>query len=59
LPSLSWRASLAGLYGLYLLYTGLKPVMKTPADKQTPYFVVSLIASIVVSALLSFVLAAI
>jgi hypothetical protein len=59
LPSLSWLASLAGLYGLYLLYTGLQPVMKTPADKHTSYFVVSLIATIVISALLSFVLAAI
>jgi hypothetical protein len=59
LPSLSWLASLAGLYGLYLLYIGLQPMMKVPADKQTSYFVVSLIATIVVSAVLSFVLAAI
>jgi hypothetical protein len=59
LPSLSWLASLAGLYGLYLLYIGLQPMMKAPADKQTSYFVVSLIATIVVSAVLSFVLAAI
>jgi hypothetical protein len=59
LPSLSWLASLAGLYGLYLLYIGLQPMMKAPADRQTSYFVVSLIASIAVSAVLSFVLAAI
>jgi hypothetical protein len=59
LPSLSWLASLAGLYGLYLLYIGLQPMMKAPADKQTSYFVVSLIVTIVVSAVLSFVLAAI
>jgi hypothetical protein len=59
LPSLSWLVSLAGLYGLYLLYTGLQPVMKAPADKQTSYFVVSLIVTVAVSALLSFVLAAI
>jgi hypothetical protein len=58
LPSLSWLASLAGLYGLYLLYTGLQPLMKAPADKQTSYFVVSLIVTIVVSAVLSVVLAA-
>ena len=59
LPSLSWLASLAGLYGLYLLYTGLQPVMKAPADRQTSYFVVSLTVTIVVSAVLSFVLAAV
>lgn len=59
LPSLSWLASLAGLYGLYLLYIGLQPMMKAPADKQISYFVVSLIVTIAVSAVLSFVLAAI
>ena len=59
LPSLSWLASLAGLYGLYLLYIGLQPMMKAPADKQTSYFVVSLIVTIVVSAVLSAILTAI
>jgi len=59
LPSLSWIASLAGLYGLYLLYIGLQPMMKAPAEKQTTYFVVSLIVTIVVSVVLSFVLTAI
>ncbi|MDR0429978.1 MAG: YIP1 family protein [Tannerellaceae bacterium] len=59
LPSLSWLASLAGLYGLYLLYTGLQPMMKAPADRQTSYFVVSLIVTVVVSTVLSFVLAAV
>jgi hypothetical protein len=52
-------ASLAGLYGLYLLYTGLRPVMKVPADRQTSYFVVSLLVTVAVSAILSLVLAAI
>jgi hypothetical protein len=56
LPSLSWLASLAGLYGLYLLYTGLQPMMKNPAEKQTPYLVVSLIATVVVSSIFSVVL---
>jgi hypothetical protein len=59
LPSLSWLASLAGLYGLYLLYIGLQPMMKAPVDKQTSYFVVSLVVTIVVSAVLSVVLAAV
>jgi hypothetical protein len=59
LPSLSWLASLAGLYGLYLLYIGLQPLMKTPADKQAVYFIISLVVTVAVSALLSVVLAAI
>jgi hypothetical protein len=56
IPSLSWLASLAGLYGLYILYIGLKPMLKTPDDKQTAYFIVSLIVTIAVSAILSAVL---
>ena len=59
LPSLSWLASLAGLYGLYLLYIGLQPMMKAPSDKQTSYFVVSLIATVAVAVVLSVVLAAV
>jgi len=57
--SLSALAGLAGLYGLYLLYIGLAPMMKQPADKTTSYFVVSLLVLVVVSILLSFVLAAV
>ena len=56
LPSLSILATIAGIYGLYILYTGLKPMMKTPDDKQAVYFVVSLVAVVVVSAVLSTIL---
>ena len=59
LPSLAWLGLFAGLYGLYLLYIGLQPMMKAPAEKQTTYFVVSLIVTIVVSVVLSAVLSAI
>ncbi|MDR1983832.1 MAG: YIP1 family protein [Prevotellaceae bacterium] len=58
-PSLSWVASLAGIYGLYLLYIGLQPMMKSPAEKTQSYFIVSLIVTIVVFAILTFGLAAI
>ena len=37
-----------GLYSLYVLYLGMPVLMKTPADKLVPYFVVVLIAAIVV-----------
>ena len=57
IPSLGILVTLAGLYGLYLLYIGLQPMKKTPDDKKTTYFVVSLIVvilgSIVLSAILS------
>jgi hypothetical protein len=48
LPALSIVGSLAGLYGLYLLYIGIPKLKKTPADKHIGYFVVSLIVFIVV-----------
>jgi len=56
LPSISWLAMLAGLYGLYILYLGMKPMMEVPAEKNTVYFVVSLIATIVVTGVLMAVL---
>jgi len=59
LPSLSWLAMLAGLYGLYLLYLGMKPMMGAPDDKNTVYFIVSLVTTIVVMGVLSVVLASI
>lgn len=37
-----------GLYSLYLLYIGLPILMRTPADKQVAYFVVTLVVAIVV-----------
>ena len=44
---LGFLAGLASLYSLYLLYIGLAPMMKTPAEKRTVYFVVSLLVMIV------------
>jgi len=48
LPVLSWVGSLFGLYGLYLLYIGMPKMKKTPADKLTGYFIVSLLVIIAV-----------
>ena len=47
LPALS-ILGLLGLYSLYVLFLGLPILMKTPQDKLIPYFVVILIAAIVV-----------
>lgn len=58
LPNLSVVAALCGLYGLYLLYLGLAPMMSTPEEKNSTYFIVSLLCVIVVSAILSTVMGA-
>jgi hypothetical protein len=56
---LSWITSLSGLYGLYLLYTGLKPMMKSPDDKTTGYFIFTLIVAAAVAVVLALVLASV
>ena len=48
LPTIGWLAVLIGLYGLFLMYLGLAPLMKTPEDKKVGYLVVSVIILIVV-----------
>ncbi len=55
LPSLAIVGSLAGLYGLYLLYLGLPKLKNTPQDKQVSYYVVSLIVMIVVFILIGLI----
>jgi len=59
LPSLGFIAALAGIYGLYIMYLGFTPLLKTPADKLVSYFVVSLIAIIVVYVVIGLILWAI
>ena len=56
---LSFLATLGGLYGLYLLYVGLAPMLQTPAEKKTPFFLVSLLAIVLVSVILSAILGAV
>jgi hypothetical protein len=48
IPALSPLAILGGLYGIYLFYLGVAPLMKTPSDKVVPYMAVSALAIIVV-----------
>jgi hypothetical protein len=55
----AFLGGLLGLYGLYLLFLGLKPMMKVGDDKQVTYFVVSLVVTIAVSIVLSLVLTSI
>lgn len=45
IPSLGMLAALLGLYSLYLLYTGVTPMMAVPADKAVGYTVVTVIGA--------------
>ena len=47
LPNLALIAALLGLYNLYLLYTGLPVLMKSPPDRSVGYIVAVIVAGIV------------
>lgn len=47
---------LLGFYGLYILYMGLKPMMKVKEEQHLIYFIISLLATIGVFVVLSFLL---
>jgi hypothetical protein len=56
LPTLGILATLAMLYGLYLLYLGLPPLMRTPPDKTLTYLIVLIILAVVVYILIGAIL---
>jgi len=56
LPVLSPIIFLAGLYSLYQLYLGFKPVTKVADDKHGSYFAVSLIVIIAIMVVASLIL---
>jgi hypothetical protein len=57
IPLLGLLAIIAALYGLYLLYLGLPRLMKSPPEKTAGYFVVSILAAIVVNVVIGMVIA--
>ena len=57
IPSLKILVTIASLYGLYILYIGLQPMMKTPADKNVVYFVISLVCVFFAAIVLGLILA--
>lgn len=59
LPAIGWLAFLLGLYGLFLLYMGLSPIMKTPEDKKAVYLIVIIIVLIAIYWILTLILTAI
>ncbi|HBF89175.1 MAG TPA: hypothetical protein DDX39_11085 [Bacteroidales bacterium] len=55
IPALS-ILSIAGLYSLYLIYTGLTPILETSEDKKVPFLIVSTLVIIVTYLVLAFLL---
>jgi hypothetical protein len=52
LGSMTLVMTLAVLYGIYLFFLGLPPVMRTPADRVVPFMVVAALAAIVANIVL-------
>jgi hypothetical protein len=52
IPLLGIVALIGALYTLYVLYLGLPVLMSVPDDKQLPYFLVVLIAFIIITAMI-------
>ena len=44
-PAIWWLVYIAGLYGLYLLFVGLKPMLKPAEDKAGTYSIISVIVA--------------
>lgn len=60
IPALAFLALIASLYGLYVMYLGFaSPMMDTPQDKVMGYTVASVVAAIVLTAVISLVVGAI
>ncbi len=59
LPSLALLGLIGGLYAIYLMYIGLGPMKKTPEDKKVVYLVISIVALIAISFVLSLILVSI
>jgi hypothetical protein len=55
-PSLSPLVLLAGIYGLYIQYTGLIPMTKVTGDKASVYFAITLLTTIIVYFFISLIL---
>jgi hypothetical protein len=47
-PSIWFLATLAGLYGIYILYIGIPILMETPKDQQIPFLIVAIVIYIII-----------
>ncbi len=55
IPAISILMLIASLYSLYLLYLGMQKIKEPAQDKLMPYFIVSLVALIVIYWLVGFI----
>ena len=53
IPSLSFLTALSGIYSLALLYMGMQKIKPAKQDKAVAYFVVTLVAAIIIEILVS------
>lgn len=58
IPALSVLFSILSLYSVYLLWTGVTPIMETPENKKVGYVIVSFLVIIVIDIVLSVIFAA-
>ena len=58
-PPLAFFTFLGGLYSLYILYIGFKPMTNVSDEKSTSYFIVSLLVIIGVYIIIGMILAGI
>jgi len=58
IPGLSFL-SILGLYGLYLLWLGLPPLMQTPRDKALPYAGAVVVCAVIIAIVIGAIQAAI
>jgi hypothetical protein len=59
IPFLSIIGILAGFYGLYILYLGIKQLKDAPADKEMLYFIAVVVSAVVINFILYAVVRAI
>ena len=59
IPSLGILVGLASLYSLFLMYMGMQKIKEVPKDKLVGYFVVTIIAAVVVYFVISMIVGAI
>lgn len=57
--SLSFLAGIASLYGLYILWLGVKPIMEVPEEKASSYFIVALLCMVGISIVLGAIMGAV
>ena len=58
-PPLAFFTFLGGLYSLYILYIGFKPMTNVSEEKSTSYFIVSLLVIVAVYVIIGIILAGI